>query len=411
MKKVFAITLSLMLLFLTACTSKLTTVRPSEISELRVERLSDGAIGEFPDKENARNLQESLIFQLEQPYNSTGRCKDSDGHKYKVTLFICETIDTEVILNEDQSVCKEGSRYVASEKADNPVKLADWDMLFTEKKAAGTEEIDLPMDIVSCKGDPMELPQEAEILQSAPVAEDLPWSYYIGDVRFDGQEFVMVWRDNPKGDAQWLCSIPQYAGDDSLRHAVEYAEGSFESSGEKFLYFTIQDAATFHRSLWCFDPKSEYFDMLLEAPCSNMVILADEPKDAQHIGWIVYDHYLAAVDLANGEAFTSMSIDLDGHVKDSLFYGIDSFGTHKYVRLSDAGSNDVEIESITSEPATSAPEQRTAYRVNLTRVAFAAALHPLWRPVLMGNDCFIRCGKSIKEVTFESHALCVKEGG
>jgi len=42
---------------------------------------------------------------------------------------------------------------------------------------------DEAMDIVACQGDPKDLPQGAEILLSLPVADALPWSYYISDVR------------------------------------------------------------------------------------------------------------------------------------------------------------------------------------------------------------------------------------
>ena len=230
------------------------------------------------------------------------------------------------------------------------------------------------MDIVACQGNPKDLfdPPGTEILQSRLVADVLPWSYYISDVRYDGQEFVMVWRDNPKGDAQWLCSVTQTAGDTALRHTIEYTEGSYEGSGEKFLYFTIEDAFTFHRSLWCFDLETEYFNRMLEFPCSNMIRLKDEPGDARGIGWIVYDHYLAAVDLAQGATYEGMTIDLSEYIKGSLFYEPGAVGTHKFVRLSDIGSYAVEIEVITAEPETSAPELREAYQMDILTLNFWA---------------------------------------
>ncbi len=380
---------ALALLALTACTAKLTTVRPAEISELRVERMADGVTVTLPSAEHGADLKDTLIFQLEQPYGATGDCAETDGHVYKVSLYISEKLDTEVVINEDSSVCRGGKRYVPLDKADSPVNIDDWNALFAEKDssketdssakpadpptppAEGTQPPSEPdaadgaMDIVACQGDPKDLPQGAEILLSLPVADALPWSYYISDIRYDGQEFVMVWRDTPKGDAQWLCSIPQTTGDTALRHSIEYVGGSYEGSGEKFLYFTIEDAATFHRSLWCFDLETEYFNRMLEAPCSNMVRLKDEPGDAQNLGWIVYDHYLAAIDLAQGTTYEGMTIDLSEYIKGSLFYEIGAFGTHKFVRLSDIGNYAVEIEVITAEPETSAPELREAYQMDI----------------------------------------------
>lgn len=228
------------------------------------------------------------------------------------------------------------------------------------------------MDIVACQGDPKPMPPGEEILLSLPAVDILPWSYYISDVRYDGQEFVTVWRDTPKGDAQWICSVTQTSGDTALRHSIEYVGGSYEGSGEKFLYFTIEDASTFHRSLWCFDLETEYFNRMLEAPCSNMIRLQDEPGDAQNLGWIVYDHYLAAVDLAQGTTYEGMTIDLSEYIKGSLFYELGAFGTHKFVRLSDVGNYAVEIEVITAEPETSAPELREAYQIDLLTRDFRA---------------------------------------
>ena len=228
------------------------------------------------------------------------------------------------------------------------------------------------MDIVACQGEPKDLPPGEEILLSLPAVDVLPWSYYVSDVRYDGQEFVTVWRDTPKGDAQWICSVTQTAGDTALRHSIEYIEGSYEGSGGKFLYFTIEDAATFHRSLWCFDLETEYFNRLLEFPCSNMIRLQDEPGDARGIGWIVYDHYLAAIDLAQGTTYEGMTIDLSEYIKGSLFYEPGAFGTHKFVRLSDIGSYAVEIEVITAEPETSAPELREAYQMDILARNFRA---------------------------------------
>lgn len=386
---------ALALLALTACTTKLTTVRPAEISELRVERMADGVTVTLPSAEHGADLKDTLILQLEQPYGATGDCAETDGHVYKVSLYISKKLDTKVVINEDSSVCKGGKRYVPLGKAYLPVNIDDWNALFAEKDTGketdssskpaepsappveGTQPpsgpenepdaADWAMDIAACQGDPKPMPPREEIL-SIPAVDVPPWSYYISDIRCDGQERVMVWRDTPKGDAQWLCSIPQTTGNIALRHSIEYVGGSYEGSGGKFLYFTIQDASTFHRSLWCFDLETEYFNRMLESPCSNMIRLKDEPGDAQNLGWIVYDHYLAAIDLAQGTTYEGMTIDLSEYIpyaESNLFYGLGAFGTHKFVRLSDIGSYAVEIEVITAEPETSAPELREAYQMDI----------------------------------------------
>ena len=377
------------------CTAKLTTVRPAEISELRVERMADGVTVTLPSTEHSADLKNRLIFQLEEPYNETGDCTEADGHLYRVRLYIVDELDTEVIINEDSSVCRRGKLHIPSGKADSPVNIEDWSALFAEgdtskevnssaepaeSPAQSTQPSTVPaeatitvptsfegnLEIVTSQGDAKPLPPGAEVLQSIPAVDVLPWSYYISDVRYDGQDFVMMWRDTPKGDdAQWLCSVAQTTEDTALRHSIEYVEESYERSGEKYLYFTILDASNFHRSLWCFDPETTYFSRVLDAPCSNMILLEYEPHEAQGIGWIVYDHYLTAVDLASESIDEGLTIDLDEYIDDHLFYGIGAFGTHKFVTLSDLGNYALQIEGITAEPETSAPELRTIYQLDL----------------------------------------------
>lgn len=383
----------LLFAFLCGCTAKLTTVRPAEISELRVERITDGVTVTLPSAKHNADLKNILIFQLEEPYGATGDCSETDGHLYKVSLYIVDKLDTEVIINKDSSVCRRGKRYVPLSKAGSPVNIEDWNALFAEddiNKADSSAEpptqptesptapakttdpsfIEGNLDIVACQGDAKPLPSGAEILGSTQVTDILPWSYFVSDVRYDGQNFIMVWRDTPKGDAEWICNVTQTTEDTALRHRIEYVEKSYERSGEKYLYFTILDASNFHRSLWCFDPETTYFNRVLDAPCSNMILLEYEPNKAQGIGWIVYDHYLAAVDLAFGSTNEALTINLDESIDGHPFYGIGAFGTHKFVLLSDNCNSEygefaVQIEVITAEPEISAPELRQTYQMDI----------------------------------------------
>ncbi len=402
-RSVLVIISTILLVFLTGCTAKLTTIRPSEINRVLVERLADGAVIETLNADVA----EWMILQFEQPYADEGACSQEDGHKYHVTLMRGQDgqdVELEVFINEDSSVCKKGTRYIPMDAAHSPVNVADWDALFEEKetdteppslspesstKDTESAEPTVPaettvpssaegnLEIVTSQGDAKPLPAGAEILESIPVADILPWSYTISDVRYDGQDFVMVWRDTPKGDAEWICSVTQTTGDTALRHSIEYVEESYERSGEKYLYFTISDASNFHRSLWCFDPETTYFNRVLDAPCSNMILLEYEPHEAQGIGWIVYDHYLAAVDLAVGSTDEGLTIDLDEYIDDHPFYGIGAFGTHKFALLSDNCNSEygefaVQIEAITAEPETSAPELRQTYQMDLLTHKFVS---------------------------------------
>lgn len=236
----------------------------------------------------------------------------------------------------------------------------------------------LGLDIVAAQGELKPLPAGAELLTSLPVADIPPWSYYISDVSYDAQAFVMVWRDTPQGgDAQWLCSAAQMTGDTALRHSIEYVEESYERSGENYLYFTVTDGATFHRSLWCFDPETANFNRVLDAPCSNMILLEHEPHEAQGIGWIVREQSLTAVDLAFARVDEDLSVDLTPYIADGLFNGIGDGGTHKFVMLSDIGGESfgefaVQLEAVVAEPETSAQEDRAVYQMDLLTYKFYA---------------------------------------
>lgn len=124
------------------------------------------------------------------------------------------------------------------------MNLKDWDALFVsdqlDETAPDTSEpkAEQPVksdktEIVAAQGKTTPMPVGVDIVDSVPVSDVSPWSYYISNVRYDGQEFVMIWRDTPKGDAEWICNVAQTGQDTSLRHTVEYAEESYERSGEK----------------------------------------------------------------------------------------------------------------------------------------------------------------------------------
>ena len=402
-------------LVLCGCSAKLTTVRPSSVY-IQMERISDGAAVGMPGDGAAAEKAEELVLQLEEPYEEAGVCA-GDGHTYRVTLVQAVGGKTELtcFLGMDGSVCRGKKRYIPSEKADSPVRLEEWDAYFEMVHGGKTQEpmpeggegkelagvpgtqestdgkygmpggpgnwepwaVEQELDIVACEGTLWELRPEYEIMTSVPVEDVLPWSYYISNLRYDGQDFTAVWRDTPKGEAQWLCSVAQTGEYPGLQNSIEYGAGSFEGSGRKYLYFTIEEAKNFHRSLWRFDLEHETFRQVLGAPCSNLLLLEYEPHEAQGIGWIVHDQYLAAIDLASGQVDQMLTIDLEEYLEDSLFYGIGDFGTHKYVRIRDLGEYTgerefaIEIESILAEPETDAPERRLRYQFNLLTQKFA----------------------------------------
>ncbi len=380
--------------------AKLTTVRPAEVSELRVERVSDGATVSLPAMPGDADLMQTLLFQLEEPYDKTGPCAGDEGHLYRVSLFIGNTLDTEVILNEDGSACRKGSRYAPAPKAEEPVRIADWAALFerevtdpaqpqiTEPVTAGTQtepetkpetkpEGNLTrevgsMNVTSSQGAGNPFPEGTAPGDFAPVAEAAPWTYYTGELTVDGQACAAVWRDNPEGEAQWLCVVPQPAGESALAHSIRYEGGSKQSNG-RFLYFTITDALNYHASLWVLDTQSLYFNLFYGVPCSNFVIPENPSPDLAGMGWVVHEYYLIPIELAAAAENTGGIIDLAEYydvLEEELFRSIGDWGTHKFVRLTDLGGNALQIENVTAQPEDTEEELLLTHQIDVATLRF-----------------------------------------
>ena len=217
---------------------------------------------------------------------------------------------------------------------------------------------------------------DTSTLSSFTCADAEAWSYYLS--KADSGEYL-VWRDNPSGDAELLLRVTQPENANGLENAIQYEGGAAESGG-KYLYFTISDYATFHRSLWVLNTETLFFAQMFDAPCSNLVIpsdsvvLSDPPSDFFNIGWVVYDHYLVPIELEKAEEYTGGIIDLNDYyapLGEELFYGVGANGTHKFVQLSDVGGTLVEIQSITAEPETSAEETSTAHIIDFSNGDFS----------------------------------------
>lgn len=133
MKRILGVfTAFLVCLMLSSCYSKITTVRPSEISEMVVTQLFDSSSVTLPNAEQDADLMQRLIFQLEEPYDTLEKCTDPDEHIYQVKLYIGDKLDTDIYINADGSVCKNGRRYLPASAADEPVNISDWDALFAK---------------------------------------------------------------------------------------------------------------------------------------------------------------------------------------------------------------------------------------------------------------------------------------
>lgn len=121
-KKVIAILLALSLcMSLSACTSKLTTIRPTLITRIAVEDIATGTKTEQRRKINPDLdvLMDDLVFLMERQYKQSGACADAVGHLYDVALYMGDQLELSVSIYSDGSVCKNGRRYELSIDADS----------------------------------------------------------------------------------------------------------------------------------------------------------------------------------------------------------------------------------------------------------------------------------------------------
>jgi hypothetical protein len=123
LKKTFVIMVSLILCFLfSACTGKLTTIRPTLITRIAIENTVTGEKAELirGDSTETDWLMDDLIFQMEQFFKAEGKCEPED-ELYYVEYYFGDRLELSISINSDGSVCKDGKRYVQNEQGDNVI--------------------------------------------------------------------------------------------------------------------------------------------------------------------------------------------------------------------------------------------------------------------------------------------------
>ncbi|NLA53005.1 MAG: hypothetical protein GX858_01415 [Clostridiales bacterium] len=118
-------------LTLTACTGKLTTIRPTLITRIVAEELATGIKTEHHRKTNPQldELMDELVLQMERQYKHTSMCNDSGEYLYEASFYMGDKLELNVWIHSDGSVCKNGKYYILSEKAESTklsVDLEKW---------------------------------------------------------------------------------------------------------------------------------------------------------------------------------------------------------------------------------------------------------------------------------------------
>ncbi len=156
---------------------------------------------------------------------------------------------------------------------------------------------------------PMTMPAGVMLSDVYPeFVPSLPQGYYLNDAQYDGQTFILLYRENEAGLQEILMSVVQ---EETNPHALNYVEGSYEQSGEQFLYFMLINGKTLHGSLYLFSIADNCMNLVLGVPCSNyMAIFNDPPEDIAGLGWVAYKDYILPINLSDGSSYEGGAVSI-----------------------------------------------------------------------------------------------------
>ncbi len=192
----------------------------------------------------------------------------------------------------------------------------------------------------------------------------LPEGYYIKDAGYDGQRFILVYREDGKGGREILFSVVQ---EEECAHGLQYVKGSYEQSGRRFLYFMLVSGKTLHGSLYCFSLRDNRMNLVLEEPCSNnMVLFENPPADIQGLGWVLYKDYILPIDLDEASSYEGMAASIEqlgglNEIEGNFFAGKLTDKERKYTYLAAEEDSRLTLTTVVLEPDDPLTERRTVY--------------------------------------------------
>ena len=182
----------------------------------------------------------------------------------------------------------------------------------------------------------------------------LPHGYYLNDAEYDGQAFILLYRDTQGGAREILMSVVQ---EDTDPHALTYVEGSYEASGGLYLYFMLINGKTLHGSLYLFSITDNRMNLVLGEPCSNnMAIFSDPPDDIAGFGWVAYKDYILPVDLSDGSGYEGSAADIAGlggmpDISGSFFFEGITDSQRKYTYLTSLDKGILQLNTVVIDTA------------------------------------------------------------
>jgi len=202
---------------------------------------------------------------------------------------------------------------------------------------------------------PLPMPEGVWLTDINPeFTPSLPEGYYLSDAEYDGQAFILLYRDTAEGGQEILMSVVQ---EEVNPHALNYVEGSYEGSGKKFLYFMLINGQTLHGSLFLFSLEDNRMNLVLEEPCSNNMVLFDHPPaDIEGLSWVLWKDYILPIKLSDGSSYEggAASIGMLGgmpRISGDFFAGGLVDGQIKYSYLTPVDSHVLKVSTVIMDSA------------------------------------------------------------
>ena len=199
----------------------------------------------------------------------------------------------------------------------------------------------------------------------------LPWSYFTGVMAYDGDHFVVLARDTPRGEMELLFSATRDLGDAPF-YSVAYVQGSYEQSGKTGLYFTL-DAPNGLHWLYRFDLAAERTSLVQDGICSELVLFDKPQADIAGLGWVLFENMILPIRLNDGSVCEAMAQTLEDlgaapDLSNHFWAGIGGGNDTKFPILSALDNGVLEIEVVEFNSQASSPESKMRFQYDCNSV-------------------------------------------
>ena len=308
-KLISAMLIAVIMLSLAACSifpGYLLKIQSDEVEKMDILRIADelGASFEKDSKSIVKILNEinAVLFFKH------GSCdNDIEIHAFKVTL---ETEDKtyEIFINDDGSVCLNGTHYVVDFSSDATINLSilermvnganpkeeevEEEIIVEEEPVIETEEIDVQEFSDSV----------IKILSSTDITKVNGVRYFIANADVLNQNCNILAGASEEGN------ITLYYRADSTDN-LTYVEGSYEQSGGKKIYINsfAEDGSVFCSYL---DIETGKCMNLASGNTSNLALFETPVSTIMGHGWIIANDSVTAINLETGQINPEMTISI-----------------------------------------------------------------------------------------------------